>query len=32
MLLTGRLDLETFKFYESVGFKRHTKQAFIAKP
>ena len=32
MLMTGRLNEGTFKFYESVGFNRHDKQAFIAKP
>ena len=32
MLLTGRKTQTTFKFYESVGFDRHGKQAFIAKP
>ena len=32
MLMTGRLNEATFRFYESVGFQRHTKQAFIAKP
>ena len=32
MLLTGRLDEGTFRFYESAGFDRHGKQAFIAKP
>jgi GNAT superfamily N-acetyltransferase len=32
MLLTGRKDEGTFRFYESVGFDRHEKQAFIAKP
>lgn len=32
MLLTGRKDEATFRFYESVGFNRHEKQAFIAKP
>lgn len=32
MLLTGRLDEETFKFYESAGFDRFSKQAFLAKP
>ena len=32
MLLTSRLNEETFKFYESAGFNRHAKQAFIAKP
>ena len=32
MLLTGRKDEATFKFYESAGFDRHAKQAFVAKP
>lgn len=32
MLMTGSLDEGTFKFYESVGFKRNEKEAFIAKP
>ena len=32
MLLTGRKDEETFRFYESVGFDRNGKQAFIATP
>ncbi len=32
MLLTGRKDEATFKFYEAAGFDRHGKQAFIAKP
>jgi GNAT superfamily N-acetyltransferase len=32
MLLTGRKDEATFKFYESAGFDRHAKQAFLAKP
>lgn len=31
MLLTGRKDEATFQFYESAGFDRHEKQAFIAK-
>jgi GNAT superfamily N-acetyltransferase len=31
MLLTGRKDEATFRFYESVGFDRNGKQAFIAK-
>ena len=31
MLMTGRLNEQTFQFYESVGFDRHSKQAFIAK-
>lgn len=32
MLMTGRKDEATYAFYESAGFDRHTKQAFIAKP
>ena len=32
MLLTGRKNEETYRFYESVGFDRHAKQAFLAKP
>ena len=32
MLLTGRLDAGTFRFYESAGFEREGKQAFVAKP
>jgi GNAT superfamily N-acetyltransferase len=32
MLLTGRKDEETLQFYESAGFDRHAKQAFVAKP
>jgi GNAT superfamily N-acetyltransferase len=32
MLLTGRKDEATFRFYERAGFDRHGKQAFIAKP
>jgi GNAT superfamily N-acetyltransferase len=32
MLLTGRKDEATFRFYEEAGFNRHDKQAFIAKP
>lgn len=32
MLMTGRLNEQTFRFYESVGFNRHSKQAFIARP
>lgn len=31
MLLTGKKDEATFQFYESAGFNRHDKQAFIAK-
>lgn len=30
MLLTGRKDEATLRFYESAGFDRHTKQAFYA--
>ena len=32
MLMTGRLDGETFAFYEAAGFSREGKQAFIARP
>ena len=32
MLLTGRKSEAVYRFYESVGFDRHEKQAFIAKP
>jgi GNAT superfamily N-acetyltransferase len=32
MLLTGRKDEGIYKFYESVGFDRYAKQAFLAKP
>ena len=32
MLLTGRKTEEIYKFYESVGFDRDAKQAFLAKP
>jgi len=32
MLLTGRKNEETYRFYESAGFDRHAKQAFVAKP
>lgn len=32
MLLTGRKDDATLRFYESVGFDPKSKQAFIAKP
>ena len=32
MLLTGRKEEAIFNFYESAGFNRHEKQAFIAKP
>jgi len=31
MLMTGRLNENTFRFYESVGFKKDSKQAFILK-
>jgi GNAT superfamily N-acetyltransferase len=32
MLLTGRKDAGTGRFYESAGFDRHAKQAFLARP
>lgn len=32
MLLTGRKDDATLRFYESAGFDRHGKQAFFARP
>ena len=32
MLMTGRKDDATFRFYESVGFARDAKQAFLARP
>lgn len=32
MLLSGRKDEGTFRFYESVGFDRTAKQAFHVKP
>ena len=32
MLLTGRKDEATLRFYESAGFDRHGKQAFVARP
>ena len=32
MLMTGRLDEETFAFYQAAGFSRQGKQAFIARP
>jgi GNAT superfamily N-acetyltransferase len=32
MLLTGRRTEGIFQFYESAGFDRHAKQAFLAKP
>jgi GNAT superfamily N-acetyltransferase len=32
MLLTGRKDEGTFRFYEAAGFDRHAKQAFVARP
>ena len=31
MLMTGRKDEATFQFYESAGFDRYDKQAFIVK-
>lgn len=32
MLMTGRRDEAIVRFYESAGFDRHGKQAFIARP
>jgi GNAT superfamily N-acetyltransferase len=32
MLLTGRKDPATFRFYESAGFDSHDKQGFVARP
>lgn len=32
MLLTGRRDEGTLRFYEQAGFDRQGKQAFVAKP
>lgn len=32
MLMTGRKDEQTLRFYEAAGFDRHGKQAFIARP
>ena len=32
MLLTGRQEEETLRFYEKAGFKRGVKTGFIAKP
>ena len=32
MLMTGRKDDAAFRFYESVGFDKHEKQAFLARP
>jgi len=32
MLLTGRMDDSTHSFYESAGFERGKKQAFVARP
>jgi len=32
MLMTGRKDEGTYRFYESAGFDRRVKQAFLAKP
>lgn len=31
MLMTGRINKSTLNFYESVGFKRDKKQAFVAE-
>lgn len=32
MLMTGRKDEGVYRFYESVGFNRDLKQAFLVKP
>ena len=32
MLLSGRKDEATYRFYEAAGFDRHSKQAFLARP
>lgn len=32
MLMTGRMTEQVFRLYESVGFDRCAKQAFLAKP
>jgi GNAT superfamily N-acetyltransferase len=32
MLLTGRKEEATLRFYEKAGFDQHGKQAFVAKP
>jgi GNAT superfamily N-acetyltransferase len=32
MLLTGRKDEATLRFYQRAGFDQHEKQAFVAKP
>ena len=32
MLMTGRMDDGIYRFYESVGFRRDEKVAFLAKP
>jgi hypothetical protein len=32
MLLTGRKDEGTRRFYEQAGFDPHDKQAFVARP
>ena len=32
MLLTGSKKEEMYRFYESAGFDRHAKQAFVARP
>ena len=32
ILLTGRRDEATMRFYEGAGFDRNGKQAFVAKP
>lgn len=32
MLMTGRKDENTLRFYEQSGFERHGQQAFVARP
>jgi len=32
MLLTGRMNEGVYRFYETAGFERYAKQAFLAKP
>jgi hypothetical protein len=32
VLLTGRKDEATLRFYEAAGFDGNAKQAFVAKP
>ena len=32
MLMTGRKDEKVYRFYAGLGFDKHAKQAFLAKP